>query len=102
MAAPPRLTRATLLHLEDRYRPRPERAGWLSRLGGKPVRDGLHFVGFNDHSIVPQATLEGRRLAATATEGALSSASGRSAALASRSFRRSCWTRAIDASATFI
>jgi DNA-binding transcriptional LysR family regulator len=62
IAGPPALARATLLHLEERYRPRLDWAGWLSRFGVKPLRSARQFS-FNDYSIVLQAALEGQGVA---------------------------------------
>jgi LysR family transcriptional regulator, glycine cleavage system transcriptional activator len=62
IATPQSLTRATLLHLEERYRPRLDWTGWLARLGVKPARGGRQF-GFNDYGVVLQAALEGQGVA---------------------------------------
>lgn len=56
------LTRATLLHLEERYRPRLDWPGWLNRFGIKLGRGGKTFR-FNDYSIVLQAAIEGQGVA---------------------------------------
>jgi LysR family transcriptional regulator, glycine cleavage system transcriptional activator len=62
IATPQSLTRATLLHLEERYRPRLDWTGWLARFGVKPARGGRQF-GFNDYGVVLQAALEGQGVA---------------------------------------
>jgi LysR family glycine cleavage system transcriptional activator len=56
------LTRATLLHLEERYRPRLDWQGWLARFGVKLGRGNKVFR-FNDYSIVLQAAIEGQGVA---------------------------------------
>ena len=57
------LTRATLLHLEERYaRPRLDWAGWLARFGVAMDR-GTRLFRFNDYSVVLQAAIEGQGLA---------------------------------------
>jgi LysR family transcriptional regulator, glycine cleavage system transcriptional activator len=62
MSGPTSLTRATLLHLEERYRPRLDWTGWLARFGVKPMRGGRQFS-FNDYGVVLQAALEGQGVA---------------------------------------
>jgi DNA-binding transcriptional LysR family regulator len=62
IAGPPALARSTLLHLEERYRPRLDWAGWLSRFGVRAPR-GAGQLSFNDYSIVLQAALEGQGVA---------------------------------------
>lgn len=59
---PQSLTRATLLHLEERYRPRVDWFGWLGRFGVTLAR-GAKLFSFNDYSIVLQAALEGQGVA---------------------------------------
>ena len=56
------LTSATLLHLEERYRPRLDWAGWLSRFGVAMDRSTKLFR-FNDYSVVLQAAIEGQGVA---------------------------------------
>lgn len=56
------LARSTLLHLEERYRPRLDWPGWLARFGVAPGRVGKQFS-FNDYSIVLQAAIEGQGVA---------------------------------------
>jgi len=57
------LTRATLLHLEERYaRPRLDWAGWLARFGVAMHRNTRLFR-FNDYSVVLQAAIEGQGVA---------------------------------------
>lgn len=56
------LTRSTLLHLEERYRPRLAWSGWLARFGVALGR-GTKLFRFNDYSIVLQAALEGQGVA---------------------------------------
>lgn len=58
----PALTRTTLLHLEERYRPRLDWQGWLARFGVKLGRGNKVFR-FNDYSIVLQAAIEGQGVA---------------------------------------
>jgi DNA-binding transcriptional LysR family regulator len=59
---PQDVAQTTLLHLEERYRPRLDWAGWLARFGVSPARAGKAFT-FNDYSIVLQAALEGQGIA---------------------------------------
>ena len=59
---PQALTRTTLLHLEERYRPRLDWPGWLARFGVSMGRDTKLFR-FNDYSIVLQAAIEGQGVA---------------------------------------
>lgn len=56
------LTSATLLHLEERYRPRLDWAGWLARFGVAMDRSTKLFR-FNDYSVVLQAAIEGQGVA---------------------------------------
>lgn len=56
------LTRSTLLHLEERYRPRLGWSQWLARFGVALGR-GAKLFRFNDYSIVLQAALEGQGVA---------------------------------------
>ena len=56
------LARTTLLHLEERYRPRLDWQGWLARFEVKLARDNKVFR-FNDYSIVLQAAIEGQGVA---------------------------------------
>ena len=56
------LTRTTLLHLEERYRPRLDWPGWLAHFGVKLGRSRKVFR-FNDYSIVLQAAMEGQGVA---------------------------------------
>jgi LysR family glycine cleavage system transcriptional activator len=56
------LTRTTLLHLEERYRPRLDWQGWLARFGVRLGR-GNQVFRFNDYSIVLQAAIEGQGVA---------------------------------------
>ncbi len=58
----PSLPRATLLHLEERYRPRLDWAGWLARFGVAMDRSTKLFR-FNDYSVVLQAAIEGQGVA---------------------------------------
>jgi LysR family glycine cleavage system transcriptional activator len=51
-----------LLHLEERYKPRLDWAGWFARLGVTPARSAKQ-LSFNDYSIVVQAALEGQGVA---------------------------------------
>lgn len=56
------LAGTTLLHLEERYRPRLDWTGWLGRFGislARPIRQ----FSFNDYSIVLQAAIEGQGVA---------------------------------------
>jgi DNA-binding transcriptional LysR family regulator len=62
LATPAALARATLLHLEERYRPRLDWPGWLSRFGVRVPRNAPRFS-FNDYSIVLHAALEGQGVA---------------------------------------
>lgn len=59
---PQSITRTTLLHLEERYRPRLDWPGWLARFGVTLARATKQFS-FNDYSIVLQAALEGQGVA---------------------------------------
>jgi LysR family glycine cleavage system transcriptional activator len=54
------LTRASLLHLEERYRPRLGWSGWLARFG---VSRNTRLFRFNDYSVVLQAAIEGQGVA---------------------------------------
>ena len=56
------LTRTTLLHLEERYRPRLDWTGWLARFGVAMDRQTKLFR-FNDYSVVLQAAIEGQGVA---------------------------------------
>jgi DNA-binding transcriptional LysR family regulator len=57
------LTRTTLLHLEERYRPSAlDWAGWLARFGVALERRTRLFR-FNDYSVVLQAAIEGQGVA---------------------------------------
>lgn len=56
------LTRTTLLHLEERYRPRLDWTGWLARFGVTMDRRTRLFR-FNDYSVVLQAAIEGQGVA---------------------------------------
>lgn len=56
------LTRASLLHLEERYRPRLGWPGWLARFGVALERNTKLFR-FNDYSVVLQAAIEGQGVA---------------------------------------
>lgn len=56
------LTRTSLLHLEERYRPRLDWSGWLARFGVALGRNTRLFR-FNDYSIVLQAAIEGQGVA---------------------------------------
>ena len=56
------LTRTSLLHLEERYRPRLDWSGWLARFGVSLGRSNRLFR-FNDYSIVLQAAIEGQGVA---------------------------------------
>ncbi len=56
------LTRTSLLHLEERYRPRLDWSGWLARFGVSLGRNTRLFR-FNDYSIVLQAAIEGQGVA---------------------------------------
>ena len=56
------LTRASLLHLEERYRPRLGWSGWLARFGVSLGRNTRLFR-FNDYSVVLQAAIEGQGVA---------------------------------------
>ncbi|MBC7705323.1 MAG: LysR family transcriptional regulator [Rhodoferax sp.] len=58
----PALTHTTLLHLEERYRPRLDWQGWLARFDVKLGRGNKVFR-FNDYSIVLQAAIEGQGVA---------------------------------------
>lgn len=58
----PALTRTTLLHLEERYRPRLDWQAWLARFDVKLGRGNKVFR-FNDYSIVLQAAIEGQGVA---------------------------------------
>jgi LysR family glycine cleavage system transcriptional activator len=62
LSDPQSLTRTTLLHLEERYRPRVDWFGWLGRFGITLAR-GAKLFSFNDYSIVLQAALEGQGVA---------------------------------------
>lgn len=62
LADPADLTRAALLHLEERYRPRLDWAGWLAHFGIALPLGSKRFA-FNDYSIVLQAALEGQGVA---------------------------------------
>jgi LysR family transcriptional regulator, glycine cleavage system transcriptional activator len=59
---PQSLSQAALLHLEERYRPRLDWAGWLARFGVALASHSKAFS-FNDYSIVLQAALEGQGVA---------------------------------------
>lgn len=59
---PQSLTRTTLLHIEQRYRPRVDWAGWLAHFGVTLPRATQRFR-FNDYSIVLQAAIEGQGVA---------------------------------------
>ncbi len=56
------LTRAGLLHLEERYRPRLGWSDWLARFGVALERNTKLFR-FNDYSVVLQAAIEGQGVA---------------------------------------
>lgn len=56
------LTQASLLHLEERYRPRLGWSGWLARFGVALGRSTRLFR-FNDYSVVLQAAIEGQGVA---------------------------------------
>ena len=56
------LANSTLLHLEERYRPRLVWPLWLARFGVSAPRSAKG-LSFNDYSIVLQAALEGQGLA---------------------------------------
>ncbi len=56
------LTGASLLHLEERYRPRLGWSGWLARFGVALGRNKKLFR-FNDYSVVLQAAIEGQGVA---------------------------------------
>lgn len=57
------LTRATLLHLEERYaRPRLDWPGWLARFGVAMDRSTKLFR-FSDYSVLLQAAIEGQGVA---------------------------------------
>jgi DNA-binding transcriptional LysR family regulator len=62
LTEPQALSQGTLLHLEERYRPRLDWSGWLARFGVTPARASKGFA-FNDYSIVLQAALEGQGVA---------------------------------------
>lgn len=59
---PEALPGATLLHLEERYRPRFDWSGWLARFGVVLPR-GPRLFSFTDYSIVIRAALEGQGVA---------------------------------------
>ena len=56
------LSRTTLLHLEERYKPRLDWPGWLARFG-VTLAGGTKQFSFNDYSVVLQAALEGQGVA---------------------------------------
>lgn len=56
------LTKASLLHHEERYRSRMDWMTWLSRFGVSLPRENRHFS-FNDYSVILQAALEGQGIA---------------------------------------
>jgi DNA-binding transcriptional LysR family regulator len=56
------LARASLLHLEERDRPRLGWSGWLARFGVSLGRSARLFR-FNDYSVVLQAAIEGQGVA---------------------------------------
>jgi LysR family transcriptional regulator, glycine cleavage system transcriptional activator len=56
------LSRGSLLHLEERYRPRLGWSGWLARFGVSLGRNTRLFR-FNDYSVVLQAAIEGQGVA---------------------------------------
>lgn len=56
------LARASLLHLEQRYRPRLDWPAWLARFGATLQRNARLFR-FNDYSVVIQAAIEGQGVA---------------------------------------
>ncbi len=56
------LPQASLLHLEQRYRPRLGWSGWLARFGVALGRNTRLFR-FNDYSVVLQAAIEGQGVA---------------------------------------
>ena len=62
LQSPQDLANSTLLHLEERYRPRLDWSLWLARFGVSAARAGKALT-FNDYSIVLQAALEGRGMA---------------------------------------
>lgn len=62
LSEPASLAQATLLHLEERYRPRLDWSGWLTRFG-VTLPMGSKLFAFNDYSIVLQAALEGQGVA---------------------------------------
>lgn len=62
LKTPQDLGNSTLLHLEERYRPRLDWSLWLARFGVSAAR-GSKSLTFNDYSIVLQAALEGQGLA---------------------------------------
>jgi len=53
---------SSLLHLEERYRPRLGWSGWLARFGVSLGRSTKLFR-FNDYSVVLQAAIEGQGVA---------------------------------------
>ena len=59
---PQSLVRGTLLHIEQRYKPRLDWAGWLAGFGVSLPRNskGIHF---NDYSVILQAAMEGQGIA---------------------------------------
>ena len=59
---PAALAATTLLHLEERYRPRLDWTGWLAHFGVTLPR-GRRLFSFNDYSIVIRAALEGQGVA---------------------------------------
>ena len=62
LQSPQDLANSTLLHLEERYRPRLDWSLWLAHFGVSAARAGKALT-FNDYSIVLQAALEGQGLA---------------------------------------
>ena len=62
LQTPQDVANSTLLHLEERYRPRLDWTLWLARFGVSAARAAKALT-FNDYSIVLQAALEGQGLA---------------------------------------
>ena len=62
LQTPQDVANSTLLHLEERYRPRLDWSLWLAHFGVSAARAAKSLT-FNDYSIVLQAALEGQGLA---------------------------------------